>query len=115
MQEVVGRNAHLPPGMVGFEAVAAGLVPPKRVLALLDPILHLATAIVYLDDLLGCQLRITDNKTYTGKKFARVPFDLADHPALTAPALDLVVKSYDPHLNPCSWGTANRAGYAPSG
>jgi hypothetical protein len=41
MQEVVGQNPHLQPGLVGFEALAAGLVPAQGVFALLDPVFRI--------------------------------------------------------------------------
>ncbi|MDV2502390.1 MAG: hypothetical protein RX318_00335 [bacterium] len=45
VQEVVGQNPHLQPGLVGLETVATGLVPVQDVLALLDPVLGFTPAV----------------------------------------------------------------------
>ncbi len=42
MKQVVGQGPHLEAGTVGPEAVAAGLVPAKGVLPLLDPVLDIS-------------------------------------------------------------------------
>ena len=76
--------------MVGVKTVAAGLVPAESVLAFLDPVLHLATAIVNLHNLPARQLGVADNKTDSWEEFSRMPFDLADHSARLAPALGLI-------------------------
>ena len=36
MEQVVGQQPHLEPGMVRIELVAAGFVPTQRILAFLD-------------------------------------------------------------------------------
>ena len=51
VKQVVGQGPHLEAGMVGPEAVAAGLVPAQGVLPLLDPVLDITPTIVDLHHL----------------------------------------------------------------
>jgi hypothetical protein len=51
LKRVAGRRAHLEAGMVGFKAVAAGLIPARGVLALLDPVLDISPAVLDLHHL----------------------------------------------------------------
>jgi len=51
IKEVAGQNPHLQPGLVGLKTLAAGFVPAQGVFAFLDPVLHLASAVIDLDDL----------------------------------------------------------------
>ena len=53
MQEVVGQNPHLQPGLVGLEPLATGFVPAQGVLAFLDPVFDLGPAVIDLDHLTG--------------------------------------------------------------
>ena len=53
MQEIVGQNPHLQPGLVGLEPLATGLVPAKRVLPFLDPVFDLCPAVIDLDYFTG--------------------------------------------------------------
>ena len=57
MQEIVGQNPHLQPGLVGFKALAAGLVPAQGIFPLLDPVFHVAPAIVNFDHFTGWKSR----------------------------------------------------------
>ena len=49
MKEIVGQKSHLQPGLVGFKAMATCFVPAQSILALLDPVFYLCSAIVDLD------------------------------------------------------------------
>ena len=51
MKEIVSDHAHEQPGLIGLEPVTACFVPAKGILALFDPILHIAPAVVDLDHL----------------------------------------------------------------
>jgi hypothetical protein len=53
LQEVAGQNPHLEPGLVGFEPLATGFVPPQSVLLFLDSVFDLGPAIVNLGYLAG--------------------------------------------------------------
>ena len=55
VQEVVGQNPHLQPGLVGLETLATGLVPAQGVLALFDPVFDLCPAIIDLDHFTSMQ------------------------------------------------------------
>ena len=68
MQEVVGQNPHLQPGLVGLEPLATGLVPAQGVLAFLDPVFHLAPAVIDLDHLTGRQPGVGDHKADAGEQ-----------------------------------------------
>jgi len=54
-QKVVSQNSHFQPGLVGFKALAAGLVPAKGVLTFLDPVFYIAPPVIDLDHLSGRQ------------------------------------------------------------
>ena len=51
VKQVVSQSSHLEAGLIGSEAVAAGLVPAKGVLPLLDSVLNISSAIVDLHHL----------------------------------------------------------------
>ncbi len=51
VKQVVGQGSHLEAGLIGFKAVATGLVPAKGVLPPLDPVLHISPAAVDLHHL----------------------------------------------------------------
>ena len=67
MQEVIGQNPHLQPGLVGLEPLATGLVPPQSVLPFLDPVFHICPAVIDFDHLTGRQPGVGDHKTDPGK------------------------------------------------
>ena len=53
MQEVVGQNPHLQPGLVGLETVSAGLVSAQGIFALFEPIFDLGPAVIDLEHFTG--------------------------------------------------------------
>ena len=67
MQEIVGQNPHLQPGLVGLEPLATGFVPPKSVLPFLDPVFDLGPAVIDLDHLPGRKPGVGDHKANPGK------------------------------------------------
>jgi len=109
VQEVVGQNPHLQPGLVGLETMATGLVPAQGVLALLDPVLDIAPAIVDLDQLRPVEPGIGHDEANPREQLTLMPFDFADNPAGLAPALGLVVKVDDLDLDAALGRTTNRA------
>jgi len=93
VQEVVGQNPHLQPGLVGLEPLAAGLVPAQGVFALLDSVFYIPPAIIDFDHLGGWQSGVGDHKIDPGEKVTPMPLDLGHYPAGLAPALRLVLRS----------------------
>ena len=67
VQEVVSQNPHLQPGFVSLKPVAAGLVPAKRVLPFLDPVLNLASAIIHFDYFEAWKSRVGYDEANPGK------------------------------------------------
>ena len=49
VQEVVGQNLHLQPGVIGLKPLAAGLVPTQCIFAFLNPVFHISSAIIDFD------------------------------------------------------------------
>jgi hypothetical protein len=74
VEEVVGQNPHLEPGLVGLEVLATGLVPPESVLSFLDPVFYLGPAIIDLDHLAGRQPGVGDHQADPGEKLAAIYF-----------------------------------------
>ncbi len=109
VQKIVGQNPHLQPGLVGLETMATGLVPAQGVLALLDPVLDIAPAIVDLDHLRPVEPGIGHDEASLGEQLALVPLDLANNTAGLAPALGLIVKVDDPDPDTAPGGATNRA------
>ena len=68
VQEVVGQNPHLQPGLVGLEPLATGLVPAQGVFALLDPVFHIPPAVIDLDHLAGRQPGVGNHKADAGEQ-----------------------------------------------
>jgi len=55
MEQVVCEKAHLQPGFVRPEPVAARLVPAQGVLAFLDPVFNISSPVVHLDHFTRCK------------------------------------------------------------
>jgi hypothetical protein len=70
VQEVLGQDSHEKLGLVGGEAVETGLVPAQRVLLLFDPIINVATSVIYLDRLPSTDPGINCNES---QSWERVP------------------------------------------
>ncbi len=98
MEEIIGQNPHLQPGLVGLEPLPAGLVPTQSVFAFLDSVFHIAPPVVDLDHLAGWQPGVSDQKTDPGEKLTPMPLDLGHYPAGLAPALCLVLQKLCPHF-----------------
>ena len=107
MQEVVGQNPHLQPGLVGLEPLAAGLIPTQSVFAFLDSVFQIVPPIVDLDHLGGWQSVVGDHKTDPGEKLPPMPLDLAHYPAGLASALRLVLQINHLDLHPGLRGTGH--------
>ena len=109
VQEVVGQDPHLQPGLVGLETMATGLVPTQGVFALFDPVLDIAPAIVDLDHLRPVKPGIGHDEANPGEQLALIPLDLANNTAGLAPALGLVVKVDDLDLDAVLGRTPHRS------
>ncbi len=70
---------------IDYEVVATGLAPTQCVLALFDPVLHVASTVVDLDHLSRRKPRFRDNEPDSWKKLSHVPLDLGDHPEYALP------------------------------
>ena len=55
VEQVVGEKAHFQPGFVRWETVTTRLVPAQGVLAFLDPVFNIPSAVVYLDPFTRCK------------------------------------------------------------
>jgi hypothetical protein len=109
MQEVVSHNPHLQPGLVGLEPLAAGFVPTQSVLALLDPVFHVAPAIIDFDHFTGWESGVGNHKRDAREEFTPVPFDLGHHPAVLISAFRLVLQVHYFYLNPTLERTTYRS------
>jgi hypothetical protein len=107
VQEVVGQNSHLQPGLVGFKALAAGLVPAQGVFAFFDPVFHIPPAVLDLGHLAAREPGVGDHKADAGEQFAPVPLDLGHYPARFMPALRLILQIHYLDLNPILGRTAH--------
>ena len=87
MKQVVGQGPHLETGLIGFKAVAAGLVPAQGVLPLLDPVLGISSGIVDLHRLRFVEPGIGHDEIDLREQLPLEPFQLADHPAGPRPSL----------------------------
>ncbi len=112
VKKIVGQDTHLQTCMVGVKTAAAGLVPAQSVLALLYPVLYFPAFIVDFHDLFASKPGVGYDKTDSWKKFSRMPFNLADHPARPAPALRPVLKINNPDLNTTLGRSPHRMGEA---
>jgi len=112
MKKIVGQDTRLQTCMVGVKTAAADLVPAQSVLALIYPVLFLPASILDFHDLFARKLGGGYDKTDSWKKFSRMPFNLADHPARPASALRPVLKINNPDLNTTLGRTTHRMGEA---
>ena len=74
--EVVGKGVELEPHGVVAEGVAGQPRPAQRILALADPLLGGAAAVVELADPLGRPLQVGDDEADARIELALVPLDL---------------------------------------
>ena len=82
--QVVGQGEQLQPGLVVLERAARQLRPLHRVLALLDPLLRRAAAVVEPDHPLRVPPQVGDDEADAGEQLARVPLHLGHHAAGTS-------------------------------
>jgi hypothetical protein len=61
-QVVAGQDSHEQSGLVGFESVAARLIPEHHTLSLFDPRLLVAAPVVHFHHLPGRELGIGDDE-----------------------------------------------------
>ena len=71
---------------IGGERAARQARPLDRVLAFLDPLLARPALVVEGDDILGGSRHVGDDEADARIEFARMPFDLGNHPARLVPA-----------------------------
>jgi len=109
VKEVVSQQTHLETCLVGVELVATGLVPTKSVLAFLDPVLDVGPAVVRFHDFLGRQSGVGHDEAHPGEQLAKMPLDLADYPAIFAPATSAIWEIEDAHLHPGPWPATSRS------
>jgi hypothetical protein len=109
MQEVVGQNTHLQPSLVRLEPLATGLVPAQGIFAFLDPVFHIAPAIVYSDHFTGRQSGVGHHKTDPGEQLSPVSLDLDHYPAGLTLAFRLIVEINYLDLNSILGRTAHRS------
>jgi hypothetical protein len=64
--------------------------PLDRAFAFFDPLLARAALVVEGDDILGGSRHVGDDEADARIEFARMPFDLGDHPAQLRPASGLI-------------------------
>jgi hypothetical protein len=83
----------LQPHGVGVETTTRQPRPDEGVLALLDPLLGGAAAIVKSDDPLGRAVEIGNDEADPRIELARMPLDLGDDTAGLRPALRLVAEA----------------------
>ena len=73
VKQIVGQGPHLEAGTIGPEAVAAGLVPAKGVLPLLDPVPGISPAVVDLDHLCPVEPGIGHDEIHARDQLIRTP------------------------------------------
>ena len=69
--------------------MATRFVPPQTVLALLDPVFNVASAVVYLDHLVCRKPGIGHNEIVPGERFTKMPLDFSDYTPRLGPAFCL--------------------------
>ena len=79
--------------------MAARLVPPQSVFALLDPVFNVAPSVVNPDHFASLKPGIGHDEIVARKQFAHMPLDLGDHLAGLVPTFGLICYVYVFDLN----------------
>jgi hypothetical protein len=75
LKQAVSQYPHFQSNPNSLEPVLTRPVPAKRILALLDSILHISSTVVGFDHLFGYQSEAGHEEAHPGEKLALMPFN----------------------------------------
>jgi hypothetical protein len=75
LKQAVSQYPHFQSNPISLEPVLTRPVPAKRILALLDSILHISSTVVGFDHLFGYQSKAGHEEAHPGEKLALMPFN----------------------------------------